>query len=166
MIVEANKGQLQQVILNLVLNSLHAMPHGGDLTIITTGGMLQTAMRVSEKLDAVGFHARVLSMHTLKPIDADAILAAAGDTGALFTLEEHSVIGGLGSAAAEVLAEANIGRIPFKRLGAPSAFSPHIGSQEYMLARHGLNDEGVVHTILETLAVNSAGRSAARTQGF
>ena len=95
--------------------------------------------------------ARVVSMHTLKPIDADEIRAAARETGAIVTVEEHSVIGGLGSAVAEVLAEAEGPRIAFKRLGVPSAFSPHIGSQGYMLARHGLDDEGIASAVQRLL---------------
>ena len=125
---------------------------GHDLTIISTGGMLYTAMQVADRLAADGIHARVVSMHTLKPLDTDEIHAAVADTSALFTLEEHSIIGGLGSAVAEYLAEDDCPKKPFKRLGMPPAFSPHIGAQDYMLAQHGLNAEGVaasVRTLLE-----------------
>lgn len=124
---------------------------GGDLTIISTGGMLQTAMKAADRLSASNLKVRVVSMHTLKPLDNDEVFAAAKDTRAIFTLEEHSIIGGLGSAVAEVLAEADGPRTTFKRLGMPSVFSPHIGMQDYMLAQHGLNDEGVANTILATL---------------
>jgi transketolase len=117
---------------------------GRDLTLMSTGGMLHTAVKAAEQLAAAGIQARVLSMHTLKPLDTDAVLDAARDTGVVVTLEEHSVIGGLGSAVAELLAEREDLRPRFKRLGLPSAFSPHIGSQEYLLAKHGLNVEAVV----------------------
>ena len=86
-------------------------------------------------------------MHTVKPLDVDELLAAANDTGAVLTLEEHSVVGGLGSAVAEVFAEQPDLRVRFKRLGVPSAFSPHIGAQQYMLAKHQLDPDAVAETV-------------------
>jgi transketolase len=90
-------------------------------------------------------------MHTLKPLDADAVRAAATETQAIATLEEHSLIGGLGSAVAEVLAELDGIKVPFKRLGIPPEFSPHIGSQQYLLAQHGLSPEGVTESLKRIL---------------
>jgi transketolase len=127
---------------------------GGDLTLISTGSFLQTTAKVAERLAGQGIAARVLSMHTLKPFDTEAVLAAARETGAIATLEEHSVIGGLGSAVAEVLAEADGPRVPFRRIGLPSAFSPHIGSQEYMQGRHGLDEASVTDTLRAFLDVD------------
>jgi transketolase len=86
-------------------------------------------------------------MHTLKPLDADAVVTAARETGALFTLEEHSVIGGLGSAVAEILAEDHDHSACFKRFGLPSSFSHVTGSQEYLRAYHGLSADALVNAI-------------------
>jgi transketolase len=122
---------------------------GEDLTLISTGSMLQTAVNVAERLASQGITTRVLSMHTLKPLDKDAVLSAAQETRAITTLEEHSVIGGLGSAVAEVLAEVDEVRVPFRRIGLPSSFSPHIGSQEYMREKHGLDVDSLVRTLEE-----------------
>jgi transketolase len=124
---------------------------GSDLTLISTGGMLQTAVQVAERLAKPGLHARVLSMHTIKPLDRDAVLGAARQTGAIFTLEEHSVIGGLGGAVAEVLAESGELRVPFRRIGLPSEFSSHIGSQEYLRDCNGLSASAIVDTVRATL---------------
>jgi transketolase len=124
---------------------------GKDLTLISTGGMLETAARVSELLQRNGVGARLLSMHTVKPLDADAVLEAARATGAIFTLEEHSVIGGLGSAVAEILAENRESLITFKRLGLSTDFSSVIGTQEYLRAHHGLSVESLAATIRSTL---------------
>jgi transketolase len=124
---------------------------GKDLTLVTTGGLLETAVKVAESLHHAGLQARVLSMHTVKPLDADAILAAAHETGAVFTLEEHSVVGGLGSAVAELLAEATEGLGAFKRFGIPSAFSSVVGTQEYLRAHHGLSVESLEAAIRSTL---------------
>lgn len=112
---------------------------GKDLTLISTGGLLETAVQVAESLHHAGLQTRVLSMHTVKPLDTDAVLAAARETGAIFTLEEHSVIGGLGGAVAELLAESSEVQIPFKRLGLPSAFMSIVGTQAYLRAQHGLS---------------------------
>lgn len=120
---------------------------GEDLTLISTGGLLQTAVRVAERLAAIGIETRVLSMHTLKPLDNKAVLDAACETGAIVTLEEHSIIGGLGSAVAEVLAETDGMKIAFKRIGLPCSFSPYVGSQEYLRAQHGLTEEDILNCI-------------------
>ena len=119
---------------------------GNDLTLISTGGMLATASRAAERLAGERIDTRVLSMHTLKPLDTDAIGAAARETGAVATLEEHSIVGGLGSAVAEFLAE-HEQAVPFRRLGLPPEFSPHVGSQEYLLAQHHLAVEDVVREL-------------------
>jgi transketolase len=124
---------------------------GGDVTLVSTGGMLWTAAKAAEHLAAEGIETRILSMHTLKPLDCDALRDAALETGAILTLEEHSIIGGLGSAVAELLAEEPELKVPFRRLGAPPAFSPHIGSQEYMLAKHDLVPEAVARSVTELL---------------
>ena len=127
---------------------------GQDLAIISTGGLLETAVQTAELLRQTGLQARVLSMHTVKPLDSDAILAAARDTGAIFTLEEHSVVGGLGGAVAELLAEASEGSIVFKRFGLPSAFSSVAGTQEYLRARYGLSAESLAAAIRSRLEKN------------
>jgi transketolase len=124
---------------------------GRDLTLMSTGGMLATAVKVADRLAAKGLTARVVSMHTLRPLDEDAVRSAQQDTGALFTLEEHSVVGGLGGAVAELVAEDAPPGSVFKRIGMPSIFSPHMGSQEYLLAQHGLDPESIERTILTTL---------------
>jgi transketolase len=120
---------------------------GEDLTLISTGGLLQTAVQVAERLAANGIETRVLSMHTLKPLDEKAVIDAARETRAIVTLEEHSIIGGLGSAVGEVLAETNGMKIAFKRIGLPCFFSPYVGSQEYLRAQHGLTEEAILNCL-------------------
>ena len=117
--------------------------------------MLWTAAQAAGELAAEGIQTRVLSMHTLKPLDTEAVLAAARETGAVLTLEEHSIVGGLGSAVAELFAEQFDIKVPFKRLGVPNAFSPHIGAQDYMLAQHGLSPEAVAQSVTDFLKLAS-----------
>lgn len=121
---------------------------GKDVTLISTGAMLQTAIRVGEQMETMGLSMRILSMHTLKPLDEQAVIDAACETRAIATLEEHSIIGGLGSAVAEVLAEKEDIKVPFKRIGLPSSFSTHVGSQEYLRLQHGLTDESIIKSLL------------------
>ncbi|MGC2420167.1 MAG: transketolase C-terminal domain-containing protein [Candidatus Acidiferrales bacterium] len=132
---------------------------GNDLTLISTGGMLETADRVAEQLRIAGMQSRVLSMHTVRPLDVEAVLAAARETCAVFTIEEHSVTGGLGGAVAEILAESCGRSITFKRFGLPSAFSSTAGSQEYLRAQYGLSTDSLAKAIL-LLLEKSRTRSA------
>ena len=113
--------------------------------------MLATAVAAADLLAGDGFRARVLSMHTLKPLDVDAVLAAARQTGLVVTLEEHSVIGGLGSAVAEVMAEANIPGVRLRRLGVPSAFGKVVGDQQYLRTLYGLDADSVAARVLPEL---------------
>ncbi len=110
---------------------------GRDVTIASTGVLLGRALEASGILAAGGIEAEVLNVHTVKPLDADAILASAARTGAVLTVEEHSVIGGLGSAVAEVLAERAPGWVPLRRLGVADMFGES-GTAEELLERRGL----------------------------
>lgn len=122
---------------------------GDDVTLISTGAMLHTATQAADALAAKGISVGVLSMHTIKPLDTDAILKAARDTRRIVTLEEHSLLGGLGSAVAEVLCEADIRNLRFQRIGLPSEFSKHIGSQEYLQKVYGLDVESVIRRVYQ-----------------
>ena len=124
---------------------------GGDITLISTGGLLETALKVADRLEDDGVRARVLSMHTVKPLDTEAVLAAARETQAIVTLEEHSVVGGLGGAVAEVLAESDELHVRFKRLGIPSGFCSYVGSQEYLRGVCGLSEEGILRSLKQIL---------------
>lgn len=127
---------------------------GADGTLISTGGMLVTAMQVADQLAAShGIELRVLSMHTLKPLDEEAILLAATETGAVFTLEEHSVIGGLGGAVAETLAEQCDTPCVFKRFGLTSRFLREVGDQQHLIAAAGLDAESVAAGVAAKLGV-------------
>ncbi|CEK19156.1 transketolase family protein [Chthonomonas calidirosea] len=118
------------------------MRDGSSVTLISTGGMLATVMQAAQRLAENGIAARVLSMHTLAPLDREAILAAAAETGGIVTVEEHG-IGGLASAVAEVLAVAGYA-VPFRALHLPRKPTSHAGTQESLRSVHGLSVEGIV----------------------
>jgi len=124
---------------------------GKDLTLITTGGMLHTTINVARRLSANNITARVLSMHTLKPIDESAILKAAHDTNFVITIEEHSIIGGLGGGVAEILAGIDYAP-PLLRLGLPSEFTKYVGGQTYLKDKYGLSETKLYSQIKSFIA--------------
>ena len=113
---------------------------GRDLTICATGLMVQRALAAAETLQAEGISARVLDFHTVKPIDKAALDAAAKETGCIVTTEEHSVMGGLGSAIAAYIAETN--PVPVLRHGVYDEFG-RSGKAEKVLEAYGLTAEGI-----------------------
>ncbi|MBI2764816.1 MAG: transketolase family protein [Chloroflexi bacterium] len=114
---------------------------GSQLTLIATGTAVRTALAVHDALARDGIDARLLNMHTIKPIDRAAVVRAARETGKLLTIEEHSIIGGLGSAVAEIVAEVGVGRV--RRVGIPDRFCTEIGPYRELLALCGLDAASV-----------------------
>lgn len=115
---------------------------GMDVTLIGTGTITYRALQAARLLAKEGIKARVLSMHTVKPIDRAAIVSAAEDTGAILTVEEHNICGGLGGAVAEVLAESRIG-IRFRMMALPDVYVHRFGSHGWLLDRYGLSTEQI-----------------------
>ncbi len=116
---------------------------GSDLAIIATGGIVEEALMAAEALATEKIEARVLGVHTLRPLEPDLILAAARETRAVLTLEEHTVDGGLGGLVAETLLENGAAPRRFRRLGLRDGFSSIVGSQAYLRRRYGLDAESV-----------------------
>jgi len=117
------------------------MRDGKDLTIVATGGCVGSALVAHEALKASGISARVLNMHTLKPLDRAAIERAVGETARLVTVEEHSIIGGLGGAVAEVIAELGSGRLA--RVGIRDVFCTEVEPYPELLRIHGIDAAGI-----------------------
>jgi len=105
---------------------------GHDGTIVTTGGMLQPAVEAQSRLAARGISVRLLSMHTVKPLDVDAIARAVAETPILITVEEHGVTGGLGSAVADALLDMGIAPHRYQRLAVPEGIQYPVGGQKYL----------------------------------
>jgi transketolase len=122
---------------------------GSDLTIIANGTLTHRVLTSADRLAARGIDARVLNMATVSPIDTDAIVSAARETGAILTCEEHSVHGGLGGAVAEVVVQR--APVPMGILGVPPAFSP-TGGANYLLDEYGMSPEGIEHAASDLLA--------------
>jgi len=125
---------------------------GSDALIVTTGITLQPALAAAALLEQSGISAGVLHMHTVKPFDTEALLAQAARVPAILSIEEHTIIGGLGSAVAETLAEADFYTPKrFKRIGIPDVFPDKYGSQATLLARYGITAEGAVAEVRKLL---------------
>ncbi len=120
---------------------------GKDVAIISTGNMLQTAVQASEELKKHGVDCGVVSMPVVKPIDKELIISMANEGHKILTLEEHSIIGGLGSAVAEVLAEGEA-KARFARIALPDRFCSEVGSQEYLRDLYGLSVKKVVSKVI------------------
>ena len=119
---------------------------GKDLTIIATGLPVSNCLEAAEKLAADGIDAKVINIHTIKPLDEDLIVAAAKETGKVVTVEEHSIIGGLGGAVCECLAEK--APVPVKRIGINDVFGES-GPAVALLEKYGLDAEGIYKQIKE-----------------
>lgn len=121
---------------------------GNDVTVIATGLVVYEALKAVRALKEKGINARLINMHTIKPIDKDIIIKAAKETGKIITIEEHNIIGGLGEAVASVTAENY--PVPVYRIGVEDTFG-HSGPAVELLAEFGLNKDGIERKILEII---------------
>lgn len=121
---------------------------GKDVAIIATGLCVSSALEAADLLAADGIEAKVINIHTIKPIDEDLIVAAAKETGKVVTVEEHSIIGGLGGAVCEVLSEK--APVPVKRIGINDVFGES-GPAVKLLEKYGLDGKGVYKSVKDFL---------------
>ncbi len=124
------------------------LTEGQDATILATGYMVYKALLAAENLKNIGISARVVNIHTIKPIDRELIIRCAKETGAIVTAEEHNVIGGLGSAAAEVLVKEC--PVPMDFVGVEDRFTES-GEYEQLLEKYGLNVANIMSKVQKVL---------------
>lgn len=128
------------------------MRQGKDATVIACGVCVLAAVEAADELkDENNIDVRVINMHTIKPLDTEAIIAAAKETGAIVTAEEHNIIGGLGGAVAETLCDAGV-TCKFKRLGVPDVFSI-IGYPEDLYRHYGFDIDGIKNGVKKVLGM-------------
>jgi transketolase len=120
---------------------------GRDVTLISTGASVCDALFAARELDREGLSVRCLNVHTLKPLDRGAIVAAARETGRILVLEEQNVNGGLAGAVAEVLLEEGAGAVRFRRMGLNDAFADGYGSHEELKELNGLSRGHVIAAV-------------------
>lgn len=137
------------------LGKANLLRDGDAVTLIANGTLTHRMMKAAEILAGRGIEARVLNMATVRPIDVEAVVAAAHDTGAILTAEEHSTFGGLGSAIAEIVVAES--PVPMKILGVPGIFAP-TGSAEFLLDEFGMSPAAVAEAAISLIA-RKAGRA-------
>ena len=133
---------------NFVIGKGITLAEGNDVAIIATGIMVEAALEAKGELAKEGINARVINIHTIKPIDEELIIKAAKETGVIVTAEEHSVIGGLGSAVAEVVSE-NC-PVPVLRVGVKDTFGES-GKPNELLEKYGLTSNDIVNKVKKAL---------------
>lgn len=133
---------------NFVIGKGITLAEGNDVAIIGTGIMVEAALEAKEELAKEGINARVINIHTIKPIDEELIIKAAKETGVIVTAEEHSIIGGLGSAVAEVVSEKC--PVPVLRVGVKDTFGES-GKPNELLEKYGLTSNNIVNKVKEVI---------------
>lgn len=126
------------------------LEEGKDIAIIATGNILYQAKQVLDNLKKKGISSTLIDMHTVKPIDLGLINNCSREHEAIFTLEEHSINGGLGSAVAEVLSE-NSYNGKFRRIGIPDKLESVIGKAQYLRKYYSLDSDSITNTIMNTI---------------
>lgn len=124
------------------------LTEGNDVSILATGYMVQKSLEAAKKLKEKGINARVINIHTIKPIDKALIIKCAKETGVVVTVEEHNVIGGLGSAVAEVITKEYPVQMDF--VGIKDTFT-ETGAYEDLLDKYGLSSENIVNTVCKVI---------------
>lgn len=132
-----------------VIGKANKLADGKDVCIIASGIMVYEALKAADILSEKGISARVLDMHTIKPLDTEAVQAAAKECGAIVTAENHNVTGGLGSAVCEALSEGT--PVPAERVGVKESFG-EVGTQDFLQKRFGLTADGIVAAALKCIS--------------
>lgn len=121
---------------------------GRDICLISTGAILDEVLQAAHMLEENRCSVKVISMHTLKPFDEDMIISLSAQFKEIYTIEEHSVIGGLGSIVSEVIAKNNL-NIKLKMIGFPDIFAKGYGNQQEVRMQNGLDASGIYHKIVK-----------------
>jgi transketolase len=132
------------------LGRASAIREGTDIAFLACGETVGPAFEAGQLLAGEGIECRVLSLHTIKPLDESAVLKAGTETGGVITVEEHSVHGGLGEACAALLMQRGVS-VPFKIVGFPDEYTV-TGSQDEILKYYGIDGPGLAETARRTLA--------------
>ena len=141
--------------VTLEIGKAHRIFSGSDITVIANGDTVSIALDAAQELERRGITVDLLDMHTIKPLDAAAVLESVGKTGLVITVEDHNIINGLGSAVSEVIAQAGYGRL--RRIGVQDQFGES-GPYKKLLALNGITCENIVSTAQEMLFNNNVNR--------
>lgn len=135
----------------IIISNPLVFKEGKDGVIIATGAILETSINVMQKLANEGYNFKLISMHTIKPINEKVLLKEIEGQKLIFTLEEHNTIGGLASAVGEVLLKHKVKDVVFKSMGVKSNYSGVIGNQDYLRKLNKIDEKNVHKIILKNL---------------
>ena len=124
---------------------------GADATVICIGAILAEALTASELLAEEGIELRIVSLHSLKPLDTSAVVAAARETGGIVTLEEHSIVGGLGGAVAETLLDAGCSPGFFCRVGLQDTYPSKVGDQDFLRSEYRMDSTALIEVLRKAM---------------
>ena len=132
-----------------IIGKARRYKEGNDITLVAIGGILNDVNIASVELKKLGINARVVVMHTIKPIDKDEIIDAATNTGGIVTVEEHNIDGGLGSAVSEICMDYGVIPKKFLRIGLNNEYSSIVGSQQYLRSRYQIDSIAIIDKVKE-----------------
>lgn len=138
---------------DVTLGQVRQVRAGDDATIVTIGAILSEALKAAATLSSAGIEARILSVHTLKPLDGAPIARAATETGALVTVEEHSVVGGLGGAVAEICLKAGAMPRGYRAIGLADCYPTIVGDQDYLRAAYAMDADAIVKAVKSAMGI-------------
>ncbi len=141
---KADLGEYSQVF---ELGKASVIRNGTAVTLISSGGILEEIIQATDRLMIEGIDCRVLSMHTIKPIDIESLKKASEETGGIISVEESTIIGGLGGAIAEICLESNIRPGFFKRIGLEDTYSSIVGDQNYLRNHYKMDAQHIVEVV-------------------
>jgi transketolase len=133
------------------LGKARIVREGADVTLISIGAILRECLAAAETLAQSGIEARVISISSLKPFDANSVIAAARETGGIVTVEEHTIIGGLGGSVAETLLEAGIHPGFFRRIGLSDQYPTMVGDQDFLRSAYDMDAKSIVAKVMAAL---------------
>jgi transketolase len=148
--LDKNSKILNPTNQKITLGKPSVIKDGKDGVIITTGSYLEVVLNAIQKLQQKGYNLRLISLHTLKPVDEKALLKEIGNQKTIFTAEEHKLIGGLSSTVGEILLKHGK-NISLKSIGVKNTYSPIIGSQSYLRKYYSIDENAIYKEVTKTL---------------
>lgn len=145
--IDKDKAGLPEDLASVVVGQARQVRDGSDAVIFAIGAILGEALAAAETLAAEGISVRVVEVHTLKPFDSEAVVAAASACKVVVTVEEHNILGGLGAAVAEACLEAGATVSAFRRIGLRDEFPSVVGDQKYLRARYGMDSAAIADAV-------------------
>jgi transketolase len=140
----------------IAFGRIRPVREGADAVIFATGAILGEALKAADVLRAEGVGVAVVDVHTIKPFDAEGVATLAGGARVVITLEEHTIVGGLGAAVAEACMDAGVHPVAFRRMGLKDCFPTVVGDQNFLRAFYGLDSVAVAQTVRDALGLAAA----------